>query len=77
MSVTTVTDSSFQKDVIEASNQGLVVVEFSTKGKVNKRGEENASARMDAIFDALEEKYAERSAWSGSRSNWIRISKTL
>ncbi|MFA1027075.1 MULTISPECIES: thioredoxin family protein [Pseudomonas syringae group] len=58
MSVMTVTDSTFQRDVIEASNQRLVVVEFSTKGKVSKRGEENASARMDAIFDALEEKYA-------------------
>ncbi|NAO54013.1 thioredoxin [Pseudomonas syringae] len=58
MSVMTVTDSTFQKDVIEASNQKLVVVEFSTKGKVNKRGEENASARMDTVFNALEEKYA-------------------
>ncbi|MFA0926264.1 thioredoxin [Pseudomonas syringae pv. tagetis] len=58
LSVMTVTDSTFQKDVIEASNQRLVVVEFSTKGKVSKRGEENASTRMDAIFDALEEKYA-------------------
>ncbi|MCA5972713.1 thioredoxin [Pseudomonas syringae] len=58
MSVMTVTDSTFQKDVIEASNQKLVVVEFSTKVKVNKRGEDNASARMDTIFNALEEKYA-------------------
>ncbi|QHF10201.1 thioredoxin [Pseudomonas syringae UB303] len=58
MSVLTVTDSTFQKDVIEASNQRLVVVEFSTKVKVNKRGEDNASARMDTIFNALEEKYA-------------------
>ncbi|MGN2467880.1 thioredoxin family protein [Pseudomonas syringae] len=58
MSVMTVTDSTFQKDVIEASNQRLVVVEFSTNGKVSKRGEENASARMDTIFNALEEKYA-------------------
>ncbi|POP93432.1 thioredoxin [Pseudomonas syringae pv. syringae] len=58
MSVLTVTDSTFQKDVIEASNQKLVVVEFSTKVKVNKRGEDNASARMDTIFNALEEKYA-------------------
>ncbi|AAY39468.1 hypothetical protein Psyr_4438 [Pseudomonas syringae pv. syringae B728a] len=58
MSVLTVTDSTFQKNVIEASNQRLVVVEFSTKVKVNNRGEDNASARMDTIFNALEEKYA-------------------
>ncbi|WP_054084441.1 MULTISPECIES: thiol reductase thioredoxin [Pseudomonas syringae group] len=62
MSVMTVTDSTFEKAVIEASKQRLVVVEFSTKGKVNKRGEENASARMDAIFDALEEEYAEKAS---------------
>ncbi|KPX36354.1 Uncharacterized protein ALO70_04666 [Pseudomonas amygdali pv. eriobotryae] len=60
MSVITATDSTFQKEVVDASCHRLVAVEFSTKGKVSKRGDQNASARMDAIFDALEEKYAEK-----------------
>ncbi|EKG35618.1 hypothetical protein Pav037_4199 [Pseudomonas syringae pv. avellanae str. ISPaVe037] len=60
MSVMTVTDSSFPKEVVEASHHRLVVVEFSTKGKVNKQGAENASARMDTIFDGLEADYADK-----------------
>ncbi|OUM04622.1 thioredoxin [Pseudomonas syringae] len=60
MSVTTVTDTTFQKEVIEASDHKLVVVEFSTKEKVNKRGLENASAKMDAVFNKLADDYINR-----------------
>ncbi|WP_235661382.1 thioredoxin family protein [Pseudomonas coronafaciens] len=55
MSVITVTDAIFQKEVVEASHHKLVAVEFSTKGK-----EKKASAKMDVIFDDLAEKYAEK-----------------
>ncbi|WP_032610659.1 thioredoxin [Pseudomonas syringae] len=58
MSVETVTDSSFDEAVIKASNKKLVVVEFSTKEKLNRQGEPNASAKMDAIIDELGTHYA-------------------
>ncbi|WP_254875955.1 thioredoxin family protein [Pseudomonas viridiflava] len=58
MSVLTVTDSTFQESVIEASQQKLVVVEFSTKEKLNKRGEPNASAKMDSVIEELDAQYA-------------------
>lgn len=58
MSVETVTDSSFDEAVIKASKNKLVVVEFSTKEKLNRPGEPNASAEMDAIIDELCTHYA-------------------
>ncbi|MCD5984278.1 MULTISPECIES: thioredoxin family protein [Pseudomonas] len=57
MSVETVTDSSFDEAVIKASKKKLVVVEFSTKEKLNKRNEPNASAKMDPVIDELSTHY--------------------
>ncbi|MBI6705024.1 thioredoxin family protein [Pseudomonas viridiflava] len=58
MSVEMVSDSTFQKSVIDVSQEKLVVVEFSTKEKLNKRGEPNASAKMDSVIDGLDAQYA-------------------
>lgn len=60
MSVETVTDSTFQKSVIDASQEKLVVVEFSTVDKTTKRDPSvlNASGKMDAVIDELDTKYA-------------------
>ncbi|MEE4305600.1 thioredoxin-like superfamily, group II member protein [Pseudomonas alliivorans] len=58
MSVETVTDSSFDEAVIKVSKKKLVVVEFSTKEKLNRRGEPNASAKMDSVIDELYAYYA-------------------
>lgn len=45
-------DDSFELDVKSATSR-LDVIEFSDFNKVNKRGEPNASARMDAVIDEL------------------------
>jgi len=58
MSVEMVSDSTFQKSVIDVSQEKLVVVEFSAKEKLNKRGEPNASAKMDSVIDGLDAQYA-------------------
>ena len=62
MSVEMVSDSTFQKSVIDASQEKLVVVEFSTVDKTTKRDPSvlNASGKMDAVIDELDTKYAGR-----------------
>jgi len=58
MSVLTVTDSTFQKSVIDTSQEKLVVVEFFTKEKLNERGEHKASDLMDSVVVGLDAQYA-------------------
>ncbi|KPX41332.1 hypothetical protein ALP86_101635 [Pseudomonas amygdali pv. mori] len=60
MSVITVTDATFQKEVLEASKIKPVLVEFSTRAKENKQKLPNASAKMDAVIDELDAVYAEQ-----------------
>ncbi|SDW94670.1 hypothetical protein SAMN05444064_10972 [Pseudomonas syringae] len=60
MSVMTVTDATFQKEVLEASKTKPVLVEFSTKVKENRQKLPNASAKMDAVIDELDAAYAEK-----------------
>ncbi|OBS37440.1 hypothetical protein A9K79_22225 [Pseudomonas syringae pv. syringae] len=60
MSVMTVTDATFQQEVLEASKTKPVLVEFSTRGKENKQKLPNASAKMDAVIDELAVAYAEK-----------------
>lgn len=45
-------DAEFDLQVMQSS-AGLVVVEFSDAVKVNARGTENTSARMDRVIDEL------------------------
>ena len=71
MSVEMVSDSTFQKSVIDASQEKLVVVEFSTVDKTTKRDPSvlNASGKMDAVIDELTRSTPVESYFAESRSN--------
>lgn len=55
MSVMTVTDSTFNAEVLQSTLP--VVVEFTTRQKSKKDGTANASAKMDAVLDDLASQY--------------------
>ncbi|MFS2159961.1 thioredoxin family protein [Pseudomonas sp. Pseusp122] len=56
MSVITVTDSTFEAEVLQSAIP--TVVEFTTRIKTNKSGADNASAKMDKTIDSLAASYA-------------------
>lgn len=55
MSVITVTDSTFDAEVLQSKLPTLV--EFTTRLKSKKDGTQNASAKMDVILDELASQY--------------------
>jgi thioredoxin-like negative regulator of GroEL len=58
MSVITVTDSTFEAEVLQSAIP--TVVEFTTRIKTNRSGADNASAKMDKTIDDLATNYAGR-----------------